>query len=159
MQHVNVHLAEYAVAILSVAPLASVPTMLAMEVSNADAGAILGRRGRNIAEITQVVAVFELALRPLYDFPILCPCCGLVLPLPGRHGQEHGGWEQGRGSISCFCLNTVMPPMCLVAVKLLLHQCSVLQKKDFTKGRHAQGCGVDFGNWRFVSMLEYFGRL
>lgn len=37
-----------------VAPLASVPTMLAMEVSNADAGAILGRKGRNIAEITQV---------------------------------------------------------------------------------------------------------
>lgn len=37
-----------------VAPLASVPTMLAMEVSNTDAGAILGRRGRNIAEITQV---------------------------------------------------------------------------------------------------------
>eukprot|EP00803_Ostreobium_quekettii_P009448 evm.model.scf_5.4 EVM.evm.TU.scf_5.4 scf_5:37994-42378(-) len=36
-----------------VAPLAAVPTMLVMEVSNADAGAILGRRGRNIADITQ----------------------------------------------------------------------------------------------------------
>jgi len=37
-----------------VAPLANAPTTVVMEVSNADAGAILGRRGRNIAEITQV---------------------------------------------------------------------------------------------------------
>ncbi|GMH42138.1 hypothetical protein BSKO_10057 [Bryopsis sp. KO-2023] len=37
-----------------VAPLAQSNSMLVLDVSNTDAGAVLGRRGRNIAEITQV---------------------------------------------------------------------------------------------------------
>lgn len=37
-----------------IAPLANANTTMVLDVSNLDAGAVLGRRGRNIAEITQV---------------------------------------------------------------------------------------------------------
>lgn len=38
----------------SAAPLAHTNTMMVLDVSNIDVGAVLGIKGRNIAEITQV---------------------------------------------------------------------------------------------------------
>eukprot|EP00210_Caulerpa_lentillifera_P005810 g5556.t1 len=52
----NQHSGSFTMASLShyVAPLAQANCVSVLDVSNADAGAILGRRGKNIAEITQI---------------------------------------------------------------------------------------------------------